>query len=385
MKIVFLAHEPSLSGANLVLIEHVKFLKEKGIECKVIFPGLGPAAILLLNEKINVEIVPYRWWVFQNHLWGKLYPFRRLLRIILEAWDFSKVLKRYRPDVVISNTLTSPVGAFAAKFRKISHFWYIHEFGKEDQGFKFLFGEKATFWLIDFFSEKVVLVSYALKEKFLFAKDEKIAVIYNGLLRMNLDNPKKHLGLDKESVDVLSVGRFEPGKNFEDLINAAAELKKAKLGKRPKFIILGPFIKMEYLIFLQNLAKELNVLELFSFVDYVPDPSEYFKNADLFVITSKKEAFGLVTIEAMNNGLPVIGSDGGANPELIHPGKNGFLYKIKDGKDLAEKITHLINDKPLRTKLGENSFKFSLSFNSERSCKEMYELLENFQNNSNGK
>lgn len=376
MKVVFLAHDSSLSGANLVLIENLKYLKRRGVECKVLFPKLGPAVNLLIDLNFDIEIVHIRWWVYQHHNWKKFYPFRHLVRIILSAWDISKILKSYKPDIFLSNTLTSPVGALAAKLRKVPHVWYIHEFGKEDHSFKFLFGENASGWLIKKLSVRIFLVSNALKEKFGFINSLKVKIIYNGLIKMNKVNPKKYKRSDTGNFNVLSVGRFEPGKNFEDLIFASAEIKKQVLPKELKFTILGAFIQKEYISYLQRLAKELGVLELFCFADYVPDPSEYFKKADLFVITSKKEAFGLVTIEAMNNGLPVIGSNSGANPELIQPGKNGFLYNLKDGKGLATEILKLFRDRESLNKIGENAFNFSLSFNPERSCGRLYDELK---------
>lgn len=377
MKVIFLAHEPSLSGANIVLIENLKFLKKKGVDCKVLFPRLGPAVTLLQSLQIDIEIVSIRWWVFHHYNWKKLYPIRHFVRIFLCSWDISKILRKYKPDIFLSNTLTSPVGALAAKISKVPHVWHIHEFGWEDQRFKFLLGERISFWLINFLSKKVFLVSHALKEKFRFSNELKIEVIYNGLRKMNLCNPKVYSNdLKKESLNILSIGRFEPGKNFEDLIVACAELKRKRLNTEIKFTILGAFIQKEYVDLLQALAKDLEVSEYIGFIDHVPNPSFYYLEADLFVIPSEKEAFGLVTIEAMNHGLPVIGSNSGANPELIYPDKNGFLYKVKDGIDLAEKILMLTKSTSKLKEFGENSFKISLSFDPLKKGDDLYKELK---------
>lgn len=378
MKIVFLAHEPSLSGANIVLLEHLKYLKAKGVHCLIIFPGLGQAVKALLDLNFDVEIISFRWWVNSHYNWKKLYPVRDVFRILLGAWDLVKVLKRFNPDIVVSNTLTTPVGAIASRYLSLPHIWYIHEFGKEDHNFKFLIGETRSFALMYRLSEKIFLVSKALKAKFDFKEAEKLFVLYNGLSQPNQKNPKNGKNFLKVNspYNVLSVGRFERGKNFEDLIYASKFIQEKERQISVHFTILGAFIDKFYLEELKSLAQNLGVSSFFSFHDYDPSPEKYFDNADLFVISSKKEAFGLVTIEAMNFGLPVIGVNSGANAEIIVPEFNGHLYDINKPEDLAEKILFLLkNENDLKEK-SNNAFSKSLSFNNQKTGETFYQELK---------
>ena len=64
-------------------------------------------------------------------------------------------------------------------------------------------------------------------------------------------------------------------------------------------------------------------------------------------MASSKEMFGLVTVEAMLSGVPVVASDTGANPELIRNGENGYLYPYGSAKALAEKIQEIMETEDL--------------------------------------
>ena len=92
-----------------------------------------------------------------------------------------------------------------------------------------------------------------------------------------------------------------------------------------------------------------------------------YKNADIFVFPTYNEAFGLVILEAMQFGLPVISTFEGSIPELVVDNETGFLVEKKNPQILAEKIAILLNDRDLRKKMGNNGFnRFKEKFTFER-------------------
>jgi phosphatidyl-myo-inositol dimannoside synthase len=106
---------------------------------------------------------------------------------------------------------------------------------------------------------------------------------------------------------------------------------------------------------LENLAEQNRVKKYVSFVGQVTDTEliDYYSRCDLFVMPSFKEGFGLVFLEAMAFGKPVIGGNYGGTPDLIRDGINGFLIE-RDAMDvLAERITLLLRDPELRARMGE--------------------------------
>lgn len=90
---------------------------------------------------------------------------------------------------------------------------------------------------------------------------------------------------------------------------------------------------------------------------YSEEKKKHFTNADIFVLPSLNESFGLVNIEAMHYELPVIATDQGAIPEIIIDGETGFVVKTGSVDDLVEKIGMLVENRELRLKMGESGQK----------------------------
>ena len=75
--------------------------------------------------------------------------------------------------------------------------------------------------------------------------------------------------------------------------------------------------------------------------------------ADLFVLPSRYEAFGIVLTEAMAAGLAIVATNHSAIPEVINNGQTGLLFELNNYKDLADKISLVLNDDNLRRDLGQ--------------------------------
>lgn len=94
----------------------------------------------------------------------------------------------------------------------------------------------------------------------------------------------------------------------------------------------------------------------------VDHPEEYLKQADFYLHTAKYEPFGLVLLEAMSAGLPIICTDGGGNRDLILEGKNGFMVQERSTKLLADKVEYLIQNPDKRIEMGKFAQNFSQQF-----------------------
>jgi glycosyltransferase involved in cell wall biosynthesis len=108
---------------------------------------------------------------------------------------------------------------------------------------------------------------------------------------------------------------------------------------------------------LEHLADELGISGHVTFAGFVPDidlPNLYCIT-DAFIIAGIAELQSIVTMEAMASGLPVVGVNAVALPELIHDGENGFLFENGDIKSLAEKMTKILSDESLRKQMGVKS------------------------------
>jgi glycosyltransferase involved in cell wall biosynthesis len=103
---------------------------------------------------------------------------------------------------------------------------------------------------------------------------------------------------------------------------------------------------------LEDLCRELGVLERVRFFGHQPDVQRYLQAADCFVCPSRwGEAAGVVNLEAQASGLPTLGSRIGGIPELIQDGRTGFLFPLGDFEQLADKIRLLYDDPSLLHKM----------------------------------
>jgi glycosyltransferase involved in cell wall biosynthesis len=150
---------------------------------------------------------------------------------------------------------------------------------------------------------------------------------------------------------------------------------------------------------LELLAKDVNDIELVVFGDcQLKNPNfkqhdvgkindearlaEYYSASDIFIMPSIEEAFGQTAIEAMACGTPVIGFGTGGIKDIILDNKTGLLAKLKDSKDLANKIRWMFEHKKKSDQMGINARdiiekKYTLNIQAQRYIKLYKDLLNN--------
>jgi len=192
---------------------------------------------------------------------------------------------------------------------------------------------------------------------------------------------------DKSTIEILFVGRLEKRKGVETLFKAIPQI----IEKIPSaiFTIIGKDSNLspengsykEYL--LDHLERKYH--SQINFVGFASDSDlhKYYKRCDVFVAPSLYESFGLIYLEAMAWGKPVIGCNIGGIPEIIHEGENGFLIPPHDHEALAQRIIDLQNHS-LRVKMGQTGRKmveekFSMSRCIDETLKIYYKVCSNHQ------
>jgi N-acetyl-alpha-D-glucosaminyl L-malate synthase BshA len=94
-------------------------------------------------------------------------------------------------------------------------------------------------------------------------------------------------------------------------------------------------------------VKELGLMERVIFCGKQDDVAQIISLADIMILPSEKESFGLVALEAMACGVPTVGSDTGGIPELITHGETGFLEPVGDTTSMAEDVLMLLRDEEM--------------------------------------
>jgi glycosyltransferase involved in cell wall biosynthesis len=344
----------SLGGAERCLIEGAAGLRERAVDVVAVVPSNGLLADALRTAGASVVVLPNVWWARP----GPIPPARRLRETASFLWHMPRALrgmtslvKHEKPDLVVTNTLAAPIGAFAARRAGVPHLWYLHEFGREDQGYRFYFGERLAVALIDRLSRLVVVNSNAVRTKYEGkGLARKLRLVFNAVeMPDRLPRPAHR----RAELELVLVGMLFPYKGQVDAIRAAGSLVASGIDVRLRLI--GGGANEHYGNVLTSLVHDLHLEDRVDFVGFSDDPLKFVAAADVALMCSQNEAFGRVTVEAMKLGKPVVGARSGGTAELIEDGKTGLLYPPGDHEELARQIARLHGDEALRHELGTNA------------------------------
>jgi D-inositol-3-phosphate glycosyltransferase len=189
------------------------------------------------------------------------------------------------------------------------------------------------------------------------ARDESIAVVPCGV-DLDLFSPmpkalaRRRLGLRDAERIILFVGRIEPLKGIDVLISAAAQLHE---DENFAVLIVGGDARAESQIAeLRGLASRLGVDHHISFVGAVAHDKLplYYNAADVCVVPSYYESFGLVAVESMACGTPVVASRVGGLTSTISDGETGYLIPWRCPEPFAERLELLLDNDELRASFG---------------------------------
>lgn len=200
-------------------------------------------------------------------------------------------------------------------------------------------------------------------------KNQPFRVISNGI---NLEHfqPREigdfheRFNIPIDKVKLLFVGRIYPEKSIDTLIKAIPHIIK----KHPHvhvMIVGGGYLKSK----LEKLVHDLKMEKHITFLGLVSEEDKIiaYNASDIFVLPSLAELEGMVVLEAMACGKPILVADAEMSASRFFVDGNGFLFKSEDHLDLAEQALKLITDADLRKKMGEISFEKSKNYDIHRS------------------
>tara|TARA_B100001750_G_scaffold89675_1_gene70854 strand:+ start:9039 stop:10238 length:1200 start_codon:yes stop_codon:yes gene_type:complete len=262
--------------------------------------------------------------------------------------------------------LSGIMGSKLSKYLNLSHFVTFHTFAQiknrylidDDDAPSRLSNEMELIVSAD----KIICSSESeKKELMLFSKgiDKKFYCIGGGVDTkkfsvMNQIESKEILQINNNRV-ILFVGRIEPFKGIDLLIESISNVEKIGTGEA-KLFIAGKWTDRQYLDSIKAKIKELKLSEAVNFIGPIKHNQMplYYNAADLTVIPSFHESCGLVALESMACGTPVVASQTGGLVENVLDGITGYLISLRSSKLYAEKIDVLLNQDSLRLKMGFN-------------------------------
>jgi glycosyltransferase involved in cell wall biosynthesis len=345
MRVLWVSHRAGIGGAELCLVEGVEALARRGHVSHVVLPREGS-----LQSRIaplgRVHICNHNPWVTRwpgvltTGRWT-LYNARRGVP------EIAQLARRIDADVIVTNTITVPAGGFAARLAGVPHVWFLHEFGARDHGLSFLYGRRLTLGLIGRLSASVLVNSEALRRDIA----DNVPSGKLRIVRYGVEVPAVAPGpIQKETLRMVLVGAKQPGKGQMDAIAAVAHVVSAGLDVRLDLVGSGD---SDYEDKLRAFANSRGVQSNVRFVPFSDHPFRLVAESDVALMCSRAEAFGRVTVEAMKLGKPVIGAAGGATPELVRHGWNGYLYSPGDSRELARRMADLHRDRDRAREMGQ--------------------------------
>lgn len=165
---------------------------------------------------------------------------------------------------------------------------------------------------------------------------------------------RKEFAIGDNEILIGMLARFSKGKGHEEMIEAAGILNQKHSGV--KYLIVGEASKGEddYAEGIKKLARDAK-LENMIFTGFRKDVRTVLAALDIFVFPSHNEAFGIALAEALSMGVPSVCSNSDGILDIAVDGVTSLLFQVKDGRNLAEKISRLISDQPMRTRFSEAS------------------------------
>ena len=223
-------------------------------------------------------------------------------------------------------------------------------------------------------SNAITSVSESLTRETLytFKIDNKIDVIPNFINLEDYDKPndaceRKHYAPNGEKI-MVHVSNFRKVKRVEDVLKVFDKVRKTVPAK---LILVGDGPERPAI---EKLCRELNTCNDIVNLGRINDPSDILKIADLFILPSETESFGLAALEAMTMHIPVISTNTGGLPEVNINGVTGYLSNVGDIDAMAANSIKLLSDGVLLAKFKTNAFEQAKKFDINNILP-MYEKL----------
>jgi glycosyltransferase involved in cell wall biosynthesis len=381
-KILYIITQSEFGGAQRYVFDLATHLKN------------GYQVVVAAGEDPKGELFINLWQADLHHYHIKTVYLKYLKRRVRPISDLKalgelrELIAKEKPDIIHLNSSKAGVlGSIAAKFQAASfkfqviytaHGWVFNEpIG--------LLEKKIYLWIekrVSKYRDKIICVSeydrqIALERGF---PPEKLATIHNGIDFDNLNFLVKEVARQKlsqltnhpinQSTVIGTIANLYPSKGIQYLIKAARAINYLLPDAMPLFIVIGDGPEKAKL---QRLIEKYKLENNFFLAGHLPYAYRYLKAFDIFTLSSVKEGFPYVVMEAMAAGLPVVGTSAGGvsemlirtDPFLKKPSEEtpfhmgglyaGLIAQPKNSQQLAEKIIYLLGNPEAAQELGKQA------------------------------
>ena len=359
-RVLFVHQSSDLYGSDRVLLDIAQAVAQAGGEPIVALPGHGPLPQALRSLGIEVHVLTDAQVLKLSRATMSIGGALRVAAAVPAALvALDRCIGERRVDRVHSNTLAVLAGALWARRRGVRHLWHVHEIVERPR-----FAARAFPWLLRGLADDIVCNSHATRQWLVQAQPALAArsqVVWNGvadsdvaITAANLQALRKHFRPGGARLAIGLVGRINRMKGHDLLLDAAERLLRLGFNGFSIVFIGSPPPGQE--IFLTKLQQRIAASPLRDRVviqDYMDQVAPAYAALDIVCVPSTEaEAFGLVAVEAMAAGRPVVAARIGGLPEVVLDGETGSLHAPGDADALAVQLQDLLADPQLRHDFG---------------------------------
>ncbi|MFN2112037.1 MAG: glycosyltransferase [Anaerolineales bacterium] len=199
------------------------------------------------------------------------------------------------------------------------------------------------------------------------------------------EEAKEFVGVPLDKRMLLFVGRIEPLKGIKTLLKSLAILRQnGQAGEKLCLAIIGGDLEEDQtqesqeMKLLRELREEYHLEDMVTFLGKRSQDSlpYYYSAAEMVIMPSHYESFGMVALESMACGTPVIASMVGGLIHLVEDGVTGYHAPVEDPVALSQRIASLLDDKALRYRMGHDAFAFAKKYSWENISARIVELYQ---------
>tara|TARA_B100001758_G_scaffold247242_1_gene264429 strand:- start:170 stop:1273 length:1104 start_codon:yes stop_codon:yes gene_type:complete len=344
-KIAYLSSSISWGGLEMNQIRNAIWMKKKGYLVCII--GIDKSHLIEEAKKNQIETICIK-------KYRKYYDFINAFKLcsIIKKNRITHLIVRDTKDLSITATVK-----FILKNKIFTSYFMEMQLGISKKNLLHTIRFKG----LDLWSCPLNCLSDQVKKMTRF-QHTKIKVIGSGIdlskcISKNKISSREILGLPKDSCIIGLPGRIDSQKGQLLLLNAFNELKT----DNKHIVFMGNETlneTSEYNQLLHEYIKLHDLKKCVHFISHQKNMTHFYSAIDIMVMASKSETFGMVTLEALSFGIPVIGSNSGGTPELLGNGDFGYLFEPNNPKSLSIQMKYafdnhksLFSEKQLRDHL----------------------------------
>jgi len=330
---------------------------------------------ILESKKSEVKLV-----IFRDEIEYQVEDMREFIQIIpssvtlsfkrkpiLRINELKTFIEQFMPDVIHTHLFEAEIVSRFCNYSKARWFTHVHDNMPQlkNLSFKLLANKQAV---TNYFEKKILFKNYfknggthfiaisSHTEAYIKSVQSKypVTLLHNAINVKRFQKTKefkqlitnsddRHITPNSSILTLINIGSFVPKKNQNFLLDIIFELKARNFNVNCIFLGDGPTKKD-----VEMRAMDLKIINQCHFLGNVEQVEEYLWKSDVYVHTAIYEPLGLVLIEAMAAGLPVVTMDGHGNRDLMGNGKNGFILTEQDPKMFATKIIEVYRNQEIK-------------------------------------